>query len=188
VRAQLAEELLRSSRVAPEELQHLLAVLDAARHAQQIPPPPKSTGISDRGLALDAAGALSSLLPGIAPETRGVLFTRALNRSNGVAPRWYESIVTGDMVSRLPDEIRRELVLEVDVRGLAAWASLQPPEWQEAFVQTLSPSMQGAVRASMVFSSRDEQMRQAKRGQQELVTALQRRFVQGRLHFHELVT
>lgn len=187
LRGAVAEELLSSSRVAPEELAHFLRVLEAARAGKALPAPPARIGIGDRGIELDAAGALSILLPAISNEVRGTLFTRALARSSGVAPRWYEGIFFGDMLSRLPAEVRKELVLEVDVRGLAAWTSLQPLSWQLPFLADLSPSLQDALRGNMSFESRGEQLRQGKRGHTELVAALQRRFVKGRLSFAELV-
>jgi hypothetical protein len=87
----------------------------------------------------------------------------------------------------LPDEVRSDLLLEVDLKELAGWSSVQHPVWQEGFLAKLAPSMQSAVRANMVFTSRAEQLRMARRGQQELVSAVKRGLARGRISFPELV-
>lgn len=188
LRVEVADQLLVSNRISKEENAYVFEVLNAARAGKALPPSPKPQGIGDRGRELDAAGALSVLLPRIDPTLRTELFARALDRSGGTFPRWYEDILYGDMLLKLPDELRKDMLLEVDVRGLAGWSSVQQPAWQEAFLGRLAPSMQNAVRASMAFGSRADQLRFARRGHQELVTAVKRQVAQGKLSFAEIVS
>jgi hypothetical protein len=123
----------------------------------------------------------------VAAEERRALFTRALQRASGAFPRWYENILYPDMLLRLPNEVRSDLLLEVDVKELAGWSSVQHPVWQEGFLAQLAPSMQAAVRANMGFASRAEQLRMARRGHHELVSAVKRGVARGRISFPELV-
>ena len=53
----------------------MFEALDAARAGRSLPPPPRqpAIGIADRGSEVDAAGALSVLLPHIGPEERRAL-------------------------------------------------------------------------------------------------------------------
>lgn len=187
VRVEVADRLLASNRISREDTAYLFAVLEAARAGQPLPPPPKPTGIAGRGRELDAAGALSILFSRIEAQRRSELFARALDRAGGAFPRWYEDILFGDMLLRLPDELRQDLLLEVDVRGLAGWSSVHEPAWQEAFVGRLAPAVQNAVRASMAFATRSDQLRLAQRGHNELVQALKRRLARGKIAFPELV-
>lgn len=187
LRLEFAEQLLRSNRISKEETGHLFEVLGAAREGRPLPAPPKPQGIADRGRPLDAAGALSVLLPRIEPAERSELFARARERSGGMFPRWYEDILYGDMLLKLPEELQKDLLLEVDVRGLAGWSSVQETDWQERFIGRLAPSMQNALRASMSFGSRADQLRLARRGHEELVTAMKKQVAQGKLSFAEIV-
>jgi DNA-binding FadR family transcriptional regulator len=79
------------------------------------------------------------------------------------------------------------MMLEVDLKGLAGFSSVQPAGWQNEFFSRLTPSLQKAVRANMAFSSRAEQMTLAQRGHNELVEAVKRRVAQGAVSFSELV-
>lgn len=187
LRVEVADQLLVSNRISKEETTHVFEVLNAARAGKPLPPPPKPEGIPDRGREFDAAGALSVLMARIEPAQRTELFTRALERSGGTFPHWYEDILYGDMLLKLPAELRKDMLLEIDVRGLAGWASLQQPQWQDGFIKQLAPSMQNALRASMSFSSRADQLRFARRGQNELVAAVKKQVAQGRLSFAEIV-
>lgn len=187
LRLEVADQLLVSNRISKEETSHVFEVLNAARAGKPLPPPPRPHGIPDRGREFDAAGALSVLMARIEPSQRSELFARALERSGGTFPRWYEDILYGDMLLRLPEEMRKDMLLGVDVRGLAAWASVQNPQWQESFLGKLAPSMQAAVRASMAFASRADQLRHARRGQHELVAAMKKQVSQGRVSFAEMV-
>ena len=77
--------------------------------------------------------------------------------------------------------------LEVDVKGLAGWSSLQSPAWQEHFLAALSPSLQNALRASMAFRSRADQLNAARKGQAELVASVKKLVTQGKVTFSEIV-
>jgi len=189
LRRGLVDQLLASNRISNDERKYLFEVLAQARAGQPLPPAPRpgANEIVDRGRELDSAGALSVLLPHLEAEDRRALFTRALQRASGAFPRWYENILYPDMLLRLPDEVRSDLLLEVDVKELAGWSSVQHPVWQEGFLAQLAPSMQSAVRANMGFASRAEQLRMARRGQQGLVSAVKRGVARGRISFPELV-
>jgi hypothetical protein len=187
LRLQVADELLLSNRMSRQETEHLFRVLDAARAGRPLPPAPAAQGLADRGREFDAAGALSVLLPRIDAEERAALFTRVRERTGGAFPQWYQGILYGDMLLKLPEELRKDLLLEVDVRGLAGWSSLQQPAWRESFIARLAPAMQNAVRASMAFGSREDQLHHARRGHDELVSALKRQVARGTLDFPELV-
>ncbi len=187
LRVRVASELLASNRISKEETVHLFEVLDAARAGMPIPPAPAAQGLLDRGRPFDAAGALSVLLPLIESAERGALFARALERSGGTLPLWYQDILYGDMLLKLPDELQRDLLLDVDVRGLAGWSSVQQPAWQENFIGRLAPAMQNAIRANMSFVSREEQLRAARRGQSELSSAVKKQVARGKVSFAEII-
>ncbi|MET0405314.1 MAG: hypothetical protein ABW123_23060 [Cystobacter sp.] len=187
LRVRIAHELLASNRISKEETVHLFEVLDTARAGKALPPAPLAQGILDRGRPFDAAGALSVLLPLLAPSEREALFARALERSGGTLPLWYQDILYGDMLLKLPDELQRDLLLEVDVRGLAGWSSVQQPAWRENFISRLAPAMQNALRANMSFVSREEQLRAARRGQHELTTAVKKQVARGKVSFAEII-
>lgn len=189
LRVELSEQLLRSNRISHEEQEDLFAALDSARSGLPLPQlsEPSEHQIVDRGREFDAPGALSSLLPQLDAEDRGALLTSALQRSSGVLPGWYEQILFPDMLLKVPKDLRVDLLLEVDVRALAGWSSLQPTAWQESFLAQLAPTMQNAVRANQAFGSRADQLRFAQRGQQELVAALQKLAAQGKVSYQEML-
>ncbi len=188
LRYQVASELLSSNRISPEETRYVLQVLSAARGGKPVPPAPRVDGIGDRGREFDAPGALSVLLQRVEPEMRAELFAEAREKAGGAFPGWYENILYGDMLLRLPDEARADLLLEVDLKGLAGWSSVQQPQWQETFMKRLAPAMQNAVRASMSFGSRQDQLRLAQRGHDELVSAVKRQVARGKVSFTEIVS
>ncbi|MDP2345294.1 MAG: hypothetical protein Q8O67_30400 [Deltaproteobacteria bacterium] len=185
MRAAVAEQLLASTRISKEESAFLFACIGAARDGRALPEPPKP-GVTDRGPSVDAAAALSVLLPLMAVEERPALFARALH-GNASAPLWFEDIFFGEMIMKLPNELRRDLLLDVDIRALAAWLGLQDVDWQRTFAAQLSASMQNALRGNAGFSSRAEQLRLARRGHQDIVKALKSQYAKGRASFLDLV-
>jgi hypothetical protein len=189
-RLQISGELLSSNRISREEREYLFAALDAARTGRPLPsiPAAPANAITDRGQEVGAAEALSILLAHIEPEDRQGLFAQAFERSGGALPRWYEDILHPAMLLKLPADLRGDLLLEIDIKGLAAWCSIQNPTWQRTFVDSLAPSLQTALRsrANSAFS-RADQLRLARAGHNELVAALKRLLAQGRLSFWELV-
>ncbi len=190
VRHQVARQLLLSNRISPDEQAHVFAALDAARAGRTLPPPPPPAphGISDRGREVDAAAALSVLLTHVPAPERAALLTEALERSGGVFPLWYENILFPQMLLKLPQELRADVLLEVDMRGLAGWSSVQHPSWQTQFFAQLTPSLQAALRANMSFGSNADRLVLARRGHQELVSAMKRLVSRGSVSFAEMVT
>ena len=185
LRFAVAEQLLASTRISKEESAYIFACIGAARDNENLPAPPKGV-VTDRGPSVDAAAALSVLLPLLPAEQRPGLFARALQGSAS-APAWYDDIFYGEMLLRLEPEQRADLLLDVDVRGLAAWLSLQDQEWQRTLTGVMSSSMQGAVRANGSFASRGEQHALARRGQQAIVSALKGQYARGKTSFASLV-
>jgi hypothetical protein len=126
-------------------------------------------------------------LPHISSEDRSRLFATALNYHGGTAPQWYENIVFGHMLSNLPDEIRNDLLLEVDVHGLAAWLQRQTPNWRRAFVNELTGPLQNALAQTASAASPQHQAIWAKRGQAALVKALKGAYARRGVRFVDLV-
>ncbi len=189
LRLGVASQLLLSNRISREEQAHIFHALDAARSGKPLPPPPApaANAILDRGREIDAPGALSMLFPHISAEDRVELFGSALKRASGAFPGWYQDILYPDMLLKLPQELRADLLLEVDVRGLAGWSSLQQPAWQESFLAGLTPTVRNAVRANMAFASRAEQLRLAHQGRVELASGIKRLVTRGKVSFSEIV-
>lgn len=188
LRLELASQLLRSNRMGRGEQAHLFSALDAARSGRPLPAAPAAAhGILDLGRRVDAAGALSVLLALLETQDRRALLASSLQRSSGAIPGWYEEILFPDMLEKLTPELRADLLLDVDIGGLAAWSSVQTPAFRERFLSSVAPTLQSAVRARMSFASRGDQMRLAQRGHEELVAALKRLAAQGRVTFAELM-
>jgi hypothetical protein len=181
----VAEQLLASTRISREESAFIFSCIDAALEGRALPKPP-TVAVTDRGPSVDAAAALSVLLPLLPAPSRTALFTAALHGSAS-APQWYEDIFFGDMLEGLDPEQRKDLLLDVDVRGLAAWLSMQEQEWQRQLTQSLSPAMQAAIRSNSTFASRGEQAALARRGQQDITKALKGQYARGRASFLALV-
>lgn len=181
----VVEQLLASTRISREESAYIFSCIDAALNGQPLPKPPVAT-VTDRGPSVEAAAAVSVLLPLLTAEYRVALFTAALHGSAS-APLWYEDIFFGDMLNRLDAEQRSDLLLDVDVRGLAAWLTLQEQGWQHEMTKGLSPAMQGAIRSNSTFASRAEQAALARRGQQDIIKALKGQYARGRASFLVLV-
>jgi hypothetical protein len=190
LRLRVAGHLLAGNRISREEQDHVFAALDAARRGRPLPPAPAaaSEAIRDRGREIDAPAALSVLLAQVEPADRQALFAEAFERWKGAPPAWFEDILHPDMLLKLPAELRGDMLLELDLKGLAAWCSVQQPAWQRTFVDSLAPSLQNAVRGqNRSLGSRADQLRLARSGHLELVSALKRLLAQGRVSFWELV-
>jgi hypothetical protein len=185
----VASHLLESNRMSNEEQSYLFEALDAARAGRSLPAPPRPApdAIRDRGHEFDAAGALSVLLAYVGTEDRQALLASMLKRSSGAFPSWYQDILYPDMLLKLPKDLQADMLLEVDVKVLAGWSSVQHPAWRESFIGNLAPSMQNAVRANMAFSSSADQFRMARQGHDELVSAMKRLVAGGRVSFTEIV-
>ena len=186
MRTSLAYQLLLSNRLSAIEQNDIFHALEAVRKGQSIPKQIQS-GMLDQGTQFDAAGALSVLLTYIQPSDRQSLFRHVLERTGGVFPSWFQDILYPDMFLGIAEELLTNILLEVNVMGLAAWVTVQEPAWQANFMKKLSPSLQNAIRANMTFESRPEQLRFAELGQQELVGALKKLAVSGRVSYAEMI-
>lgn len=188
-RVAFADTLLASTRISREETAYLFDVLRAAKSGTELPAPPAKNvrGVVDRGREIDAAGALSALLSRIDPAARALLFQRALQRFGGSLPQWYENIVYGDMLTKLRDDLKNDIVLDVEVGALAAWLSVQDPVWAETFAHTLPTSVQSALEASRASSASYEHLQLVRQGQHELATAMKKQAARGRLSFQGLL-
>ncbi|MBL8918685.1 MAG: hypothetical protein JNJ54_07505 [Myxococcaceae bacterium] len=182
----VAHQLLQSNRSSRQERAALFDAVGNAREGKPLKnghhPMPD---VVDQGQEFDAAGALSVLLAHLEDADRHALFEQAL--SGDGFPGWYENILSPQMLLKVPPEQRADLLLEVDVKGLAAWLSLQPAARRDVLVNQLSSSVQTALRASMSFGSRGEQLELARKGQGELVASVKRRIARGALTFPQLV-
>ncbi len=184
---EMAEQLLRSNRMDPNETEHLFTVLGAAQGDRPQPAVVEALEVSDRGAAFDAAGALSVLLPRLAPNQRAALFAGALQRFEGSLPTWYRGILVADMVLVLSDEARADLLLEVDGEVLAAWLSFLDADAKRALLAGAPASLRASVDSFAGFSSRARQLSLAARGRRELARGLQRQLVRARIPFEAVV-
>jgi hypothetical protein len=187
LRRSTAEQLLASTRMARAESEFIFQSIAAVRDGRPLPAPP-AVAVTDRGPAIDGATALSVLLPHFPQEERAWLLQQAVVKSGGNAPRWFEDILFGAMLDRLAADVRQDMLLEVDIRGLAAWISLQEQEWQRTFTATLSPSLQAALRGNGSFASRDEALRLGRVGHDELTRSLKLLYAKERVTFLQLAT
>ncbi|MFT5681060.1 MAG: hypothetical protein ACI8RZ_001966 [Myxococcota bacterium] len=185
--ADLAEELLRSDRMDPVEADYIFEVLRAARGDTPLPPAPNAGAVLDRGMAIDAAGALSILLPRLPAEGRTALFDAALRRLNGSLPDWYRGIFTADMLLTLSAESRADLLLEVDVETLAAWMSIQDAETRSDLLAGLPNSLRASVESVAGFASRAQQLDLAGEGRDALSRSFQRHLSRSGVAFEDVV-
>ncbi|MFZ9886763.1 MAG: hypothetical protein ACO3JL_04600, partial [Myxococcota bacterium] len=185
LRTLVAQQLFASSRMSKSEREYVFSSIHAAMEGNAPPPPPKDL-VTDRGPAVDAASALSVLLPTIEAAARSALLAKVLQSGRGAAPRWFEDILFPEMLDRLEAEQRKDLLLDVDIRALAAWLSLQDGDWQRAFMQQLSATMQGALRNNAGFESRVEQVQLAQEAHKQITKALKTQYAKGRAHFVNL--
>jgi hypothetical protein len=188
LRKAVSAELVSSTRISLRESAHLATCIEAVRHGDTMPPAPASASQHEHGPALDSATALSILLPHMSSADRAELFADAQRKHGGALPHWHEDIVFSHMLAALPVELRNDLLLELDIRGLAAWLQTQQPAWRKAFVKELSEPLQKALARSPATTSRADVVRFAKQGHRELVTALKGAYARGGVRFVDLVS
>lgn len=186
-RNQVAEQLLASTRISLAESAYLAECVEAVREGRDPPKAPPNTSSREHGPPIDSAGALSRLLTYVGGDDRAALFNAVLQRHDGSLPHWYEDIVFNHMLTALPDEVRNDLILEVDIRGLAAWLQMQPQAWKKAFVVELNDSLQTALYQSNNARSRSEQQHWARKGHESLVKAFKGAYAQRGLRFVDVV-
>lgn len=186
-RLSVAAQLLSSTRMSLREAAYLGACVKAVRDGVALPPPPPGSAHKEHGPLLESARALSTLLPHLAGADRAALVGHELEHHGGTVPQWYEDIAFPHMLTGLPDELRNDLLLEVDVRGLAGWLQMQPLEWRRAFVAELPEALQNALAQTPAAATKAERVRWAKRGQQELAAALKGAYARRGVRFVDLV-
>lgn len=187
VRTKVAEQLLASTRISLTESAYLAECVEAVREGRDPPKAPPNTSSREHGPPIDSAGALSRLLTYVGGDDRAALFNAVLQRHDGSLPHWYEDIVFNHMLTALPEEVRNDLILEVDIRGLAAWLQMQPQAWRKAFVAELNDSLQTALFQNNNARSRSEQLHWARKGHESLVKAFKGAYAQRGLRFVDVV-
>ena len=138
-----------------------------------MPSAPEPESITDRGALVDAAGALSLVLPHVPDDLRGEALGAALQRFGGTLPGWYRDILVPEMLTALPAEARGDLLLGVDVDALAAWRSVQRSEDKGIIDGCMPSSLQTSVAASSRFPSRTRQLALAEQGRRAIARGLQ---------------
>lgn len=184
---ELAEQLLRSNRMDEAEAQTLFEVIDQARRGAAVPPTAHVGPVTDHGSAIDAAGALSVLLPALGAARRAALFGAAIERFGGSLPAWYRGIFVADMLFVISDEARVDLLLEIPVEALAAWLSVLDADARGRLLSAMPDSLRASVGAASVFPSRAQQLALAARGRQALARGFQIQLARARLPFESVV-
>ncbi|MCP4500569.1 MAG: hypothetical protein GY822_11470 [Deltaproteobacteria bacterium] len=187
MRNQVAGQLLISTRMSLNESAYLSSCVMSVAAGEEPPQAPASSTSRENGPPIDSAGALSRLLPHLGSTERTTLFEDVLKRNGGTAPSWYEDIVFNHMLTSLPDEMRNDVLLEVDIRGLSAWLHMQPQIWRKAFIAELSGPLQNAILQNSAASSRTDLVRYAKRGHEGLVAAFKDAYARKGVRFVDLV-
>jgi len=187
VRADVAEQLLQSNRMAKAEADYLVQLLAACNEDAALPAPPHRPEVSGLGRTFDAAGSLSVLLPMVQPEERSALLTQAKARFSGAFPGWFGEILFADLLLQLDPEARADVFLQAEVRNLAGWLSLLPDEARTGLEQSMPSSLRNAVAASAAFNSRAEQLRRYASGRREVASAFQRRIARDGLPFESVM-
>lgn len=184
--AALVGQLMRSNRMDPAETTYLLDVLDALRKGEGVPAPPPHGAVSDRGSAFDATGALSIMLPHVDPETRRALVDAALSHHAGHLPSWMHDTLFGEMLLRLDDELRTDLLLEVDPDALAAWLAVQTAAAKTAIEARMPTALRAALGGAPPLRGAALYAR-ANDGRAALSAGLQRRLTRRGVAFHGLL-
>jgi hypothetical protein len=187
-RLSIAAQLLASTRMSLREGAYLSACVDAVREGVALPPAPAASARREHGPLLESARALSTLLSLLAGPDRAALLGHELEQHGGTLPQWYEDIAFNHMLTELPEEVRNDLLLEVDIRGLAGWLRMQPLEWRRVFIAELPGPLQTALAQSPAASTKAERARWAKRGHQELAAALKGVYARRGIRFVDLVS
>ncbi|CAN0585656.1 unnamed protein product, partial [Laminaria digitata] len=112
VRADVAEQLLQSNRMAKAEADYLVELLAACNEDAALPAPPHRPEVSGLGRTFDAAASLSVLLPMVQPEERSALLTQAKARFSGAFPGWFGEILFADLLLQLDPAARADVFLQ----------------------------------------------------------------------------
>lgn len=185
--ADLAEQLLQSNRMSRSEAEYVVALLAASESGQEIPAPPRNVEVSDQGTTFEASAALSILLPLTESPERSALLANARDRFGGTFPGWYKDILYPQLLVQLNDEARADLLLEVEVQGLAGWLSVISAGDRDAVLNGMSSTLHNAIRASSVFNSRAEQLDRSRQGRLQLASALHKQLARSGTPFETLM-
>jgi len=186
-RAEIAEQLIRSNRMDLLETEYLLAVLAALRASEAIPAPPRQGRVSDRGTEFKATATLSILLPTLSSEARAMLIQETLRRLNGSLPGWIKSTLYAEMLLKLEEETRRDLLLEIDVKLLSAWLRVQSAAAREYLLEDAPRSLRAILLSSPTPISPEEHYALVNDGRVALSAALQRRLLEAEIPFQTLL-
>ncbi|MCA9547938.1 MAG: hypothetical protein KC613_26215, partial [Myxococcales bacterium] len=181
------DQLFRSNRMDPDEVDYLLAVLGALKAGEPVPKAPADRPVSDRGSAFDAPGALSVMLPMLSPETRQALVQHALQRHAGHLPGWTRDTLYGEMLLRLPEEGLRDLLLEVPLAPLAAWLRTQTEATAAALKQRAPNSLRAALDSLAAPPSEGALLALAQEARGALSASLLKRLGRSDTPFHALL-
>jgi hypothetical protein len=184
--AEVVAQLMESNRMDPAETDYLLGVLSSLREGSALPNPPERRAVSDRGAEFNATGALSILLPRLNEETRAGLVESALAR-HGQLPAWMQGTLYGEMLLRLDDETRTDLLLEVHVDQLSAWLAVQSSESRAAILDRSPNALRAAVSGSPRPTSDGVLHALANDGRAALTQGLQARLARGGVPFQALL-
>ena len=178
-----SQQLLLSNRMDREEASWLFSLLDSAQTGG-LPETAAPTQVRDQGPIFDAAGALSTLLAKLGPDSRAALFEQISERFGGALPTWHADILFADLLLALPEEARSDLMLSVDVDALKAWLGVVPASDREHLVE----SMPNALKATIMGPTPALDSARVKAGRDALARGFQRQLRRAGLSFEQAVT
>lgn len=181
-RSVCAQQLLLSNRMDRDEAAWLFSLLEAVK-AGRMPETPAPTQVRDQGPVFDAAGALSTLLAQLGPESRSTLFGEVASRFGGALPVWHQDILFAELLFALSDEARADLMLSVDVEALKAWMGIIPAERRELLTET----MPNALQATLMGPTPALNPERVQAGRRALAQGFQRQLRRAGLSFEQAV-
>jgi hypothetical protein len=149
-RKEVVRELLRSNRASREELGTVLEAVKAVFDQQPVPSFAQKTTAADHGQEMDAAGALSVLLPSLSPQVRKELISASLQSHGGIVQGWMLRIFYPEMLLGLSTDLRTSIMLNVDLPSLVTWVNEQPLTFRQKLKQNLPQSLENAMATASV--------------------------------------
>ncbi|MFZ9519752.1 MAG: hypothetical protein ACO3A4_04685 [Silvanigrellaceae bacterium] len=157
-RSEYASELLRSNRATRDDLANILKAARSVCDGKPVPAITNHSESSDHGQEINAASALSILLPLIPASLRRELVQKALKLHGGQPPDWMLYVFFPDMLLALTADQRTALMLNTDIASLAAWISEQHQDFREKLKKAMPSSLANALAAAASNSRRDSNM------------------------------
>lgn len=149
----LASYFMRSERIDLRDYEEVRNLLDALAAGQRPVPtaPPGGKRSSDSavvwGEPLDSGEALSALFSSQkAADVQN--FLARWQKENGLLPEWMSGCVTPGRLLALPQERRKEVVLQLSPAECRAWMRTLNPDQAEALLAGLPETYLASVRAS----------------------------------------